>query len=452
MAVGSVLALTLLGPARALAGEPTVAVAVPAPGSVPELDDGVGERASEDAAVDPKPAPPVDANAARRRSFIACSPGATPCVRSRPARALLLSLGVAGGAIAAGLLFGLGDRLSPGDPATLLVGLSGLAGAGALVGMLAGRLGPDGPAAPDRLRPPTLSLAYGYSGPQILDESRPHSLTLRMAPNLYLPHGHGRARLFGHVGGWLTPEHEVDPRPQLAEMIPDQQGSAPQVLRQRHVSIGVGVDLAVTLPYPVLAPRRSARLGAAELRYRPEVQIRRDRFAPETPQTTVVERTMLLPLTAGVRWHLSPRQRFTVYFGPRFDFVAFSDPASAGGSDRLRRGGPQRGLLYGEAWYDIDVPLTGRPRRDGRARSMIATGQLTLGYVHSGFDGQGFDFGPVVGFLGPIHLSWSTRLRPVGAPVAAQLGGFARVGSGTTLGLELGLVAPDLHARGRASR
>lgn len=438
----------LLASAHAHAREPPT----PANQSVPTPDASESET-TESGTTEPSVlAAPHDPDAVRRQSWIACVNGAAPCVRSRPARALLLSLGMAGGALAAGLLFGLGDRLAPGDPATLLVGLSGLAGAGALAGMLAGRLGPDGPAAPDRLRPPTLSLAHAYSGPQILDETRPHSLTLRIAPNLFLPHGHGRARLFGHVGGWLNPARDVDPRPQLTEALPEQQGTAPRVLEQRHVSIGVGIDLAVNLPYPVLAPRRSAQLGAAELRYRPEVQIRRDRFAPDTPESTVLERTMLLPLTAGVRWHLSPRQRFTVYFGPRFDFVAFSDPASAGGSDRLHRGGPQRGLLYGEAWYDIDVPLTARPRRDDRVRSLHATGQLTLGYVHSGFDGQGFDFGPVVGFLGPLHLAWSTRLRPVGSPVAAQLGAFARIGSGTTLGLELGVVAPDLHARGRTSR
>jgi hypothetical protein len=255
--------------------------------------------------------------------------------------------------------------------------------------------------------------------------------------------------LFGHVGGWLVPVREVDPRPQSTEVPAGQAGTAPRVLRQRRLSVGLGVDLAVALPYPVLAPRRSARLGAAELRWRPEVQIRRDAFAPGTSQATILERTMLLPLTVGVRWHLSARQRFTLYAGPRFDLVAFSDL----GSDRLRRGGVQTGPLYGEAWYDVDVPLTPRPRRDGRPRKLDANGQLTLGYIHSKLDGNGFDLGPVIGFLGPLHVGWATRLRPLGAPLAAQLGAFARIGNGnTSVALELGLVAPDVHLRGRGTR
>lgn len=445
MASGLVLALLL--PARAEASTRTSTAA--GSQAAPEAGTEPSPAPAPAATVEPAPpaAPAADPDAERRRRWASCNASATGCTRSRPARLLLLGLGLASGAVAAGLLFGLGDRLAPGDPATLLVGLGAVAGAGAAVGMLAGRLA-EGPPLPDRLRPPTASLAYGYAGPRILDETPPHSMLLRMAPNVFLPHDHGRVRLFGHVGGWLRPVTEVDPRPQLTEVPPGQQGTAPRVLRQRHLSIGLGADLAVALPYPVRKPRRTARLGSAELRYRPEVQIRRDRFDPGTPNAHLLQRTMLLPLTAGVRWHLSPRQRFTVYFGPRLDVVSSSDR----GSDRLHRGGLLLGQLYGEAWYDVDVPLTERPRRDRRPRALVATGQLTLGYVHSGFDGPGVDLGPVIGFLGPLHLAWSTRLRPVGAPVAAQLGAFARIGSGTTLGLELGLVAPDLHARGRGKR
>ncbi len=380
-----------------------------------------------------------------RHRWAACNPSSDPCVRSRPARALLLALGVVGAGGAAGLLFGLGDRLVQSDPAILLGGLGSLAATAAIVGAAAGRLGADGPAAPDRLRPPTASLTGDYRGPQVLDESRPYTMALRFAPNLMLPHDHGRLRLFGHVGGWLNPAREVDPRPQFSDPLSGQDGTAPRTLRQRHLSLGLGFDLAVALPYPVLAPRRSARLGRAELRYRPQVQIRRDRFAPGSSQSTVMERTMLLPLTIGTRWILAPRQRLTLYFGPRFDYVAFSDP----GSDRLRRGGAQLGPLYGEAWYDVDVPLTGHPRRDGRSRRLLATGQFTLGYIHSRFDGDGTNVGPVIGFLGPIHVGWSTRLRPVGSVVAAQVGAFARVGSGTRVGLEVGIVAPDPQLSGR---
>ncbi|MCH9685100.1 MAG: hypothetical protein K0V04_26925 [Deltaproteobacteria bacterium] len=389
--------------------------------------------------------PPIDRAAQRRRRWAACNPSSDPCIRSRPARTLLLALGAVGAGGAAALMFGLGDRLVQSDPATVLGSLGAMGAAGAIIGAVAGRLGADGSADPDRLRPPTASLAGTYRGPQVLDESRPYTMALRFAPNLMLPHDHGRLRLFGHVGGWLNPAREVDPRPQSTEVLPGQSSTAPRVLRQRHLSLGFGFDLAVALPYPVLAPRRSARLGRAELRYRPQVQIRRDRLAPGTPQSTIIERTMLLPLTIGARWILSPRQRFTVYFGPRFDYVAFSDR----GSDRLRRGNAQLGPLYAEAWYDIDVPLTARPRRDGRRRRLSANGQLNLGYIHNRFDGQGINVGPVIGFLGPLHLGWSTRLRPTGSPVAAQLGAFTRLGNGAQLGLELGIVAPDPRLPGR---
>jgi hypothetical protein len=444
-ASGWVLALVLLVPARGLAATEPVKPAPTAADASPR----VAEPAAVPTEVAPSPAASLDPDAARRRQWASCAHHVEPCTRSRAARALLLTLGLAGGTVAAGLLFGLGDRLVQADPATLLVGMSALAGMGAVVGAIAGRLGADGPGLPDRLRPATVSLAQSYAGPRILDETPAHGTLLRVAPTMFLPGSDGRLRLFGHVGGWLVPVREVDPRPQHTEVLPGQQSTAPRVLRQRRLSVGLGLDLAVALPYPLLAPHRSARLGATELRWRPEVQIRRDTFAPGTSQAAILERTMLLPLTVGVRWHLSERQRLTLYAGPRFDVVAFSDR----GSTDLRRGGAQIGPLYGEAWYDLDVPLDPRTRRNDRPRSLVATGQLTLGYIHAKFDGHGFDLGPVIGFLGPVHVGWATRLRPVGSPLAAQLGAFARLGNGDAMvALELGLVVPDPHLRGRGAR
>ncbi len=423
---------------------PTDEVTEPAPEPELELEPTAPPAVNTAESTSAGPIPDPEARHLRRH-WAACAPNIDPCTRSRPARALLLGLGVAAGAAAAGLLFGLGDRLVQADPATLLAGLGGLAGAGALAGMVAGRLGADGTALPDRLRPPTASLAYDYAGPQVLDESRPHTMALRWAPNLFFPHEHGRLRLFGHFGGWLNPAREVDPRPQFTEVPEGQQGTSPSVLRQRHLALGVGLDLAVNLPYPVLTRRRSAHLGRAELRYRPQVEVRRDRFAPGTPDATIIERTIVLPLTVGVRWVLSERQRLTLMAGPRFDAIAFSDP----GSTSLRRGGMQVGPLYGEAWYDIDIPLTGAA---AKARRADATAQLNLGYIHARFDGRGFDFGPVIGFFGPIHVGMSTRIRPSGSPVAIQGGAFARIGGGTTLGLELGISAPDATLRGQRRR
>src|SRR5262249_50823681 len=162
----------------------------------------------------------------------------------------------------------------------------------------------------------------------------------------------------------------------------------------------------VALPYPVLR-RGSAHLGAAELRFRPEFQYRRDWLRYGDAEMHIVERTMLLPLNVGVRWHLGPRQRFTFYMGPRFDIVSYSAP----GGRSLARGKPEIGPLYAEAWYDIDIPLTSRPRRDHKMRKVTVNSQLTVGYIHSRFDGRGFNFGPVIGFLGPIVAEYAIRVR-----------------------------------------
>ncbi len=377
---------------------------------------------------------------ARQRRFSCCSGPDRPCVRSGVARLTLLAIGAVAGGTAAGVLFALGDRNGGGDPATFLVGGGALAGAGALIGSLAGRLGADAAGDPDRIRPSTVGLDYAFGRPAALDETEPHTMRLTFAPSYYFPGDGGRLRLFGHVGGTLWQERQVDPRPQNQTSIPGQSGTAPVVLRERRLSIGFGADLAVNLPYPVLAGRRSGFLGRSELRYKPEVQIRRETLDPGQPSERTIERTMFLPLTIGMRWHLSDRQRFTVYFGPRFDYIAFAEP----GRDSLRRGGAQIGPLYGEAWYDLDLPMTLQPRRDGAKRRAVVNSQLSFGYVHSRFDGRGFNVGPVVGFLGPVHVRWATRIRPSTWPVALQGGAGVTVGNGVTASVNVGVVLPDL--------
>lgn len=354
---------------------------------------------------------------------------------------MLLSLGVLAGGGAAGLLFLLGDRLDGGDPAIFMVGAGVLAGVAALTGTVAGRLGADKPGDPDRVRPSTIGLEYAYPGASNLDESKGHGMALTFAPTYRFSGDDGRLRLIGHVGGLLNREIDVDPRPQFDEAIEGQDGTSPRVVTERELSVGLGLDLAVLLPYPL--SRRSAYLGPVELRYKPEVQIRREVFDPRGHPDRVLERTMLLPLTAGVRWHLSWRQRFTVYLGPRFDFLAYAEP----GDDTLERGGAEVGPLYGEAWYDLDVPFTLRPRLDGGPRRAAVNGMFSVGYVHSRFDGYGFNFGRVVGFLGPVHLAWWTRVRPRGWPVALQGGVRTVIGNGYALVFHGGVVLPDITRR-----
>lgn len=367
-------------------------------------------------------------------------------MRPRPARVLLLSLSALGGGLAAGILFALGDRLAPGDPATLLVGTGALAGAGALVGMAAGRLGADQAALSDRVRPAAASMEWSVAQARNLDEREPHTVALRWAPTWRFADSGSRVRLVGHFGGWPGARRQVDPRPQLEAIDDGLEGTAPRTFSQRQLSASIGMDWAIAVPYPaVRRPARSSFLGPAEVRWRPTFEFRRDTLELGDASTRVVERTMLLPLTAGARWHLSPRQRFTFYLGPRFDMIAFAEP----GEDGLSRGGAQLGPLYGEAWYDIDIPLTPGRRRDGEPRKADANAMLTMGYVHSRFDGRGFNFGPVIGFLGPFHLGWITRIRPRGSKLAIQAGATARVGNGFSGTVDVGLVVPDLGPGGR---
>jgi hypothetical protein len=354
---------------------------------------------------------------------------------------VLLSLGVLAGATSAAILFALGDRLSQSDPGTIMLGGGALAGAGAILGMIAGRVFGDRPGLPDRVRRETLALEYRSAGTRVLDERRPGSLGLRFGP-AYAFRGGGVVRLFGDVGGWLGTAKDTDPRPQFDESASGSGGTRPVTLRENRFALNVGLDLVVPLPYPVLR-RGSAHLGVAELRFRPEFQYRREWLRYGENDRRVVERTMLLPLNVGVRWHLGPRQRFTFYVGPRFDIVSYTDP----GGRSLARGKPVIAPLYAEAWYDIDIPLTARPRRDHRPRNAVVNSQLTFGYVHSRFDGRGFNFGPVIGFLGPIVTEYAIRVRPRGAMAAMQAGLGMVIGNGVTFTGRVGVVLPDVRRR-----
>ncbi len=372
---------------------------------------------------------------------LCCDPSTEPCTRPGAARVLLLSLGAMAGASAAAILFALGDRLAKGDPATLMVGTGAIAGAGALLGMLAGRTIGDGPMVDDRVRRETLGLSLVGAGSTVTSERRPPLLSLRAAPTWWFRDGVSRMRLLADVGGWLGAERQVDPRPQASGG-----GARPVALQQRRTTLGLALDFAIMLPYP--ATRRSSRLGRAELRWRPEVQYRRDRLGLLAQDPRTIERTMLLPLLVGARWYVSPRQRFTFMLGPRFDVISYSQP----GERTLSRGKPVVAPLYAEAWYDLDVPFTARPRRDGRARRAGVTGLLSLGYVHSRFDGRGINFGPVIGFLGPLHVEWSLRVRPRGSKAAVQASLGAIVGNGLATMATVGAVLPDLRTPARASR
>ncbi len=383
----------------------------------------------------PSATPPRRGDPAPRRGFTACNPGSEPCTRSRPARLLLALTGLALGGAGAALFLTLGDSVGAGDPAGLMIGAGMTAIGGATLGSIFALVDHDRPTDADRLRPATLSLGYGLGPRPALGERTPGALRLRVAPTYWIAPG-ARVRLLAHVGGLAGTQAHVDPRPQLS----DADGAFPTALRERRLDIGVALDSAIALPYPTLAPERSARLGGAELRWKPEAQIRRHTYNPQTPEEELLERVMLLPLTIGARWNVSSRQRFTVYAGPRFDFTSHRGSGSA--QQTLRRGAPAAGPFYGEVWYELDVPFA---TRSGRTR---VNGQLGLGYVHSRFDGRGLNLDAALGFLGPLHLRWAMRFRPPRARVAAQAGAGVILGNGAAVTLSLGVVLPDLgHQR-----
>lgn len=364
--------------------------------------------------------------------LLECAPGTTPCVRPRAARLTLGLSGFAFAAVGTGLLLFVGDRLRAGDPGAMLMGMGALGIAGVSTGAIAAAVAGDFPNSPDRIRPATLGLRSAFSGTNTLGERAPGSMAFNLAPTWYFPDGGGRLRFLGAAHGELGPRIDVDPRAEAGQPFP-------VGLEQRGWGVDLGADLAISLPYGqhhADHPRRP-KLGGWELRWRPTAHIRRDTTVGRGEfQTRQFERVMVLPLTVGARWKIAPRQRFTAYVGPRFDFLAY-----ALGDGGFERGGMQPGPVYGEAWYDIDFPHLLR----GPARERYTLqGQLSMGYIHSRFDGDGTNVGGAKGFIGPIEAAWRMKLRRHGKATAWQFGAGGRLGNGFAAFLELGVTLPDL--------
>jgi hypothetical protein len=367
-----------------------------------------------------------------------CVPGEQPCHHPGAARGALAALGGAGLGLGVTGFVLLGDSLGSGDPygglaGASFVGLTGV-GLGALVAALTAR---GETSIEDRPGRPTLRVGLTPGGTRTFDEADPWGLRLSIDPSIHL---HDALTLQPHLGLslGLGTRVDVDPRPQLQRETSDQQGTFTPVLRRRTWKFSGGAELAVRLPYP-MPVARPARTGPFEVRWRPTVEVRRRVWQPGTDKAQIVESVGLHPALVGFRWHLSPRQRFTVLAGPRIDWIGFSDP----GETTIRRGPPVQAAFYGEAWYQIDVPMT--PLGQGKA---AVSGRLNLGYVHSMLDGQSLEFGPMVGFLGPMNVSFDLRVRRREAPVALQVTAGWWIGVGGGPYVELGLVAPDLRPAG----
>lgn len=371
-----------------------------------------------------------------------CAEGEEDCTHPGAARGLLFV--TTGGAAALGTVgfLTVGDSLNAGDPFSQMIGVGGVGLLGSGLGAIFGLLAPNGETSvDDHPGRPTFRLALSPGGSSILDESSPYGLGLSIDPRIDLgPMVDLQPHLALSIG--LGTSSDVDPRPQHDDVIDGQDTTFPVALETWRMKLSAGAELSVRLPYP-LAVRRPAFTGRLELRYRPQWELRRRVLHPgDDDRSQVVEHNALYPATFGLRWHVSPRQRFTVYVGPRIDWIAFSDP----GTGELRRGGANLGTLLAEAWWQLDVPFTPHGHR-----ATSVTGRLNLGYVHSNLDGVGFDLGAIVGYFGPVELSFDLRLRKRGSPIAVQLTAGVLVGAGGGPFLEVGFVAPNLGSTGGGS-
>jgi hypothetical protein len=375
-----------------------------------------------------EPPPPELVEPRRPKRIHRCLDGVEPCVRTTSTRMLLGGLGGLTTTTALVLALVVGDRWRIGDPAMPLAAGGIVAMSASMVGGIAALLGGDGPTLPDRITPATVALTLGFMGTTVSDERAPAMLIANFAPTYQLPDNHGRIRLLGNVGGRLGAQLERDPRPQTSE----RDGSFASALEARSLRFDVGIDVAVRLPYPLL--RRSARLGQLELRYKPNFWYFSDALLLGDSER-VSQRVMLTPLNFGFRWHLSPRQRFTFYMGPRWDLLNYGEPG------KLAPGKPVLGPIYSESWYDLDIPMMGDkadPRRAG------VVGQLTVGYVHARALGNGLDFGAVVGFFGQVRTQFALRVRPIGSVVAYQFELGAQIGTALMPYVRVGVVLPDI--------
>ncbi len=365
-----------------------------------------------------------------------CVEGEEDCIHPAAARALLA--GVSVGHFGAGLgMFAAGDGQDKGDPLGGLVGIGIIGAAGSLLGLVAGLLAPRGETTvEDRPSRPTLRISLIPGGSSTIGERSPYGLGVALDPTFVLG---PEVRLQPHLGLSIELGRRawVDPRPQLAG---SEDSNFPVALTSHRTKISFGAELALALPYPHKLPR-PLYSGPVELRWKPWFELRRRVLHPGTDARQLVDHTALIA-AFGMRWHVSPRQRFTVYVGPRFDRLTYSDP----GSLAPRLGPGAFGSLYAEARWQLDVPFTPLARR-----ATSVTGRLNIAYVHSNLDGRGIDLGPIVGFFGPVEVSFDLRIRKVGAPVALQVTAGYRIAAGGGPTMELGLVTPSIGGARRAA-
>jgi len=328
-------------------------------------------------------------------------------VAARPrGRGSRIALGIGSGvgfAAGAAWYFVLGDTYGAGDPASLMVG-GGMIGAGGVLAgaAVAGLAGDD--ALVDAVSSPAIAAGLGYNGGAWAGEAIPYSPKLSLSPAVPLGDW-GQLGLSSSASTDLGASLDLDPRPQA--------GTEP-VLE----ASGRSVDLSAELQ--VYATRH------VWFALRPMTQVRVEQFQYADGQSQTLHRRATMPATAGAWFNVSDRQRFGMYVGPRWDRIRTGDG----------EGSTWLGPLYGEAHYDLQLD-------HGRLLWGESHSRVRLSYLHTNFDGAGFNAGAMVGFAGPFRVEWDLSIRKPDARWAWQAGLDADIGEGGGAAMSIGLTPPN---------
>jgi len=328
-------------------------------------------------------------------------------------RTALAAAGASGFAAGTVWFFVLGDSLGAGDPASLLMATGAIGAMGAAVGAVTTRGDESG--FDDRASIPPVSVSLGSGGTPYFDETVAYPASVTLQPRFWLG---DRARIT--VGGAahtdLGDTVDRDWRPQAS--------SAPALTEH---STGLDLDSELRL-YP-------AGDLPIDVALRPIVHHRRDQYVYRSGVGRTVLRTQIVPAALGIRWHLSGRQRFEAFTGPRWDALAWST------DDGTSTAPLQLGPIFLDTRYTIDTPHR-QP-----VLGLNATSRVDFGYVHSNFDGSGLNVVAVVGFMGPFYASYDLRLRRHVDRWGLQLGIDAIVGDGGGVALSIGGLPPLKRVR-----
>jgi hypothetical protein len=333
-----------------------------------------------------------------------------PPGKSRVALAAAGTGGVAAGTV---WFFALGDSLGAGDPASVLMATGAVGVLGAAVGAVATTGNETG--FDDRAAVPPIAVSLGTGGTPYFGEEIPYPATVTLQPRFWIAN-RARITLGGAAHVDLGNRIDRDWRPQVT--------STP-ALTSRSTGLDLDSELRLYLANDI----------PIDLAIRPVIHHRRDRYTYQSGGNRTVLRTQVVPAALGVRWHLSGRQRFETFLGPRWDALAWSTPTGT------KAAALQPGPVFLDTRYTLDAPHH-RP-----VFGLNATSRASLGYVHSNFDGSGLNVAAVVGFMGPFYAEYDLRLRRRLDRWGLQLGVDATVGEGGGLALSIGGLPPTRGAQ-----